>query len=112
MNANKLADGIADNAEVVKKLYDGLNEWAETVAGGLFPILEAITPVFQEMYDIFWKAYLEAGAPYGKDDDGMMLWYHEISRARRLRQEADRILAYHRMLVDFRKVINERQTTR
>jgi hypothetical protein len=98
--------------EMIKKLNNELNEWVETIAEALSPIFEALVPALQKTYDIFWKAYLEAGAPYGKNSDSMMRWYHEMSKARRLRLEVNRLLICHRMLADFQKVINERQTTR
>jgi hypothetical protein len=42
----------------------------------LLDILERITKPFT---DVFWSAYLKAGAPYGETDEGFARWLKEIN---------------------------------
>jgi hypothetical protein len=129
MNANKLAGEIANSVEVVKKLGEDklvtddqlvqlkrLSEYitamGEIISEKFVPIFEQVGAVLQATYDVFWQAYRDAGMPYGETDDGLLRWVKEVGEANCLRFEADRILAHHRMVANFRKVINERQRTR
>ena len=91
--------------EQVRQVGEAIAALGNRMAEVLTPTFQALVPTMQALYGAFWRAYLEAGAPYGETDEGMMRWYKEVGEARRMQFEADRILAHHRMLEQLRQKI-------
>lgn len=88
--------------EGLRDLGNALHAIGEAVIASLAPSINSLAESMQGVHDLFWKTYIEAGAPYGETEDGMMKWYDEIGEAKRLQYQADRILEHHKMLADFR----------
>ncbi|MHC4984509.1 MAG: hypothetical protein ACYTF6_15260 [Planctomycetota bacterium] len=78
----------------------------------LRPLYDAVLQVCQIFYDAFWQAYLEAGTPYGENDEGMWRWARECAEAERLRREADDIELYHRQMASFRRMLTKKGAER
>lgn len=92
----------------IEEVGNAIMELGQRISTVLMSILQSFGQTIQEMHAIFWQQYLEAGAPYGETEDGLMRWYREIGEARRLQGQADRIIQHHQMLADFRqKIRNE-----
>ncbi|GIK37609.1 MAG: hypothetical protein BroJett011_14420 [Chloroflexota bacterium] len=91
--------------EWLQKFRDSIAEAGTAIAELLTPLVQQLVPAMQAVYDAFWWAYREAGAPYGETDDRLLRWAREMGEARRLQTEAERILQHYQMLADFRQAL-------
>ncbi len=64
-------------------------------------VWEAIVPVLQGVYDDVYAVYLEAGAPYGENQDGLLRWMQERREIDRLRIEADWTERGHQDMIEW-----------
>lgn len=73
------------------------------------PAVQAIAIWGEQVMSEVARAYLAAGQPYGDSFTGMQRWRAELAEAEQLEREAARIREHHRMMADFRKMLNERR---
>ena len=68
----------------------------------LKPAMERLGEAFKNLHEAYWRAYREAGAPYGETEEGLWRWAGERAEAERLARRAAEILSDHRALANMR----------
>lgn len=94
--------GMAEQDDPMTTFATAVQQFVEVARPALQRMLESYLTFGQQLYESVQATYREAGAIYGDNDAGMQRWAREVSEARRLRMEADRIEADHAFLRDFK----------
>jgi hypothetical protein len=105
----QVEDGFTRIADILNKaqvvMYEVITLWARSVALALEPAIIAATEAAQIIHDVWWRAYSEAGMPYGASDDGMYAWLEARSKALALRREADEIESHLEWMAEWRRKV-------
>lgn len=88
-----LASGSGDHSkmplftpEQVHHINDALQRFGKAYATVL---RERVVPALRAFDEAVWKAYRQAGAPYGDTADGRQRWVEEVGRAQRAAADAE-----------------------
>jgi len=65
-------------------------------------LIQAILKGWQVIYDAFWEAYLQEGAPYGQTHDGMIPWMQDLAHHEEEMQNAEETAIWQKELADLR----------
>ena len=72
-------------------------------------IVDLTVPAMKQFIDALYAKYLEAGAPYGETQAGMLRWMDELAQVRRMEMEIERIISQHQGLAYFRRKLAEKR---
>jgi hypothetical protein len=81
----------------------------QTIGEQIQPVFSQIAEVFQTIHQAIWTAYLEDGAIYGENNEGMWRWLRERKEIESLREKADRMEREIESLRRFRQKYAERR---
>jgi hypothetical protein len=105
----QIEDSFSRMADILNKaqaaIFEGVTAWARSLALALEPAIITLTEAMQIIHDAWWRAYSEAGMPYGDSDDGMYAWLEARSKAQALRREADEIESHLEWLAEWRRKV-------
>jgi len=97
--------------EQLEQTYKIIIEAAQTIVDAFVPTLQAISEAAQKIYDAIYQSYLDQGAIYGENHEGLMRWMKELGEIARLEAEAGRLREHHAMLANFkRQIISKRKS--
>ena len=86
-----------------------LHAFMESFTHAVYQLAEQLMPVVQQMYDALHDKYLEAGAPYGDTQDGLLRWMDELSEIRHMEMRIEEITSQQQALALLRKRIAEKR---
>lgn len=90
--------------ETFESLREAFIQVGEVVSTFTRTIVPAVMPVLTTIHSVMHDIYLQAGAPYGDTDEGLLQWIDDMSTVRRLQAEAEAIVEKHRRLVSDREM--------
>ncbi|SRR5258706_4561452 len=91
---------LNDTLESLREAFIQVGEVISTFSKTIVP---AVMPILTTVHTVMHDIYLQAGAPYGDTDEGLLQWIDDMSTVRRLQAEAEAIVEKHRQLVSDRE---------
>src|SRR5258706_16115800 len=92
---------LNDTLESLREAFIQVGEVISTFSKTIVP---AVMPILTTVHTVMHDIYLQAGAPYGDTDEGLLQWNEDMSTVRRLQAEASSIVRKHRQLVSDHEV--------
>jgi hypothetical protein len=63
-----------------RRMVESISRMAQTFAVACQPVVHAFADAMKGIHEVIWKAYREAGTPYGDNEDGLLRWLEAIRR--------------------------------
>jgi hypothetical protein len=79
-----------------------MNSAMEQVSLWMQQAATVIMPALKQLSDALTEKYQEAGSPYGETQEGLLQWMKDMGEINHKKQEIERILQHHEMLIDAR----------
>ena len=90
--------------EQIDQFVGAMKRMAETLAPAMLRFAEQMRGVGVKLDDILWRAYEEAGYPYGPNYHGRDRWMRELAEIQALRERADEIEFWHESMAELRRL--------
>lgn len=93
----------------IEEFQISLSTFMENFSAVIMQIAEQLLPIIQQIYNALHDKYLEAGAPYGDTQEGLLRWMDEIAEIRHMEMRIEEITSSHQALALLRKRITEKR---
>ena len=97
------------NMATIEEFQAGMTRFIDAVMQAVCITAEQVMPIIQQIYDMMYAKYLEAGAPYGESPEGLSRWMDEIAEIRQMEMRIEEIASHHAALALLRKRLAEKR---
>lgn len=94
-----------ENSEQMNKAVTSMMQAAKIIAPVMQEFAKKMNELGVKINDLLWKAYEEAGHPYGPNYTGRDRWLRERAEIQQLREKADELEFWHESMTELRRIV-------